>query len=80
MNYKETNTDAYNAYSNRYEERTIVCEWIADDLNKFFENLCGFRILDAGAGPGRDSGYLRKMGGRCYQFGLVCRNAEAMQK
>lgn len=64
MNYKDTNRNVYDAYAKVFEDRTDkrFREYVLSDLENFFDSLNGFRVLDIGAGPGRESGYLRDKG------------------
>ena len=63
MDYKSINRDVYDTYAETFEERTMeMTERMVPDLNKFVSSLNGFRVLDIGCGPGRDSGYLRNTG------------------
>ena len=48
--------ETYNLISKEYDEKTkdYTIQYLKDDLDLFFKNIKGDKILDIGCGPGRD--------------------------
>ena len=64
MNYKTLTTTTYNIHASHYEQEKgeYTQKYLTDDVHLFLNHLKGKRVIDIGAGPGRDAQIFKDKG------------------
>src|SRR3989344_2735626 len=71
MDYKEIYRETYDRYAEEFQEKTKdYLRYISQDFKEFVRRVNGFRVLDLGCGPGRDSVCLKNTGFQVVGFDI----------